>query len=68
MINSHWISVSAPVEFFLIQSDPDAVLNCRIRLDRDLETGSIFNTDAQSSILHIENAEKTYDYGLVLGV
>jgi len=26
--------------FFKIQSNPDPVLNCRIRLDRDPETGS----------------------------
>jgi len=26
--------------FFEIQSDPGAVLNCRIRLERDPETGS----------------------------
>jgi len=26
--------------FFEIQSEPDPVLNCRIRLDRDPETGS----------------------------
>ena len=35
MINTVWISISGPVE-----SDPDPVLNCRIRLDRDQETGS----------------------------
>ena len=38
MINAVWISVSDPVVFFEIHSDP--VPNCRIRLDRDPETGS----------------------------
>jgi len=28
------------LSFFEIQSNPDLVLNCRIRLDRDPETGS----------------------------
>jgi len=33
--------MSDPVEFFFkIQSNPDPVLKCKIRLDRDPETGS----------------------------
>jgi len=38
VINAVWISISDPVSFFEMQSDP--VLNCRIRLDRNQETGS----------------------------
>jgi len=41
VINTVWISVSDPVElFFEMQSAAVPVLNCRIQLDRDPETGS----------------------------
>ena len=39
VINAVWISIPDPVEFFS-KFNPDPVLNCRIRLDRDPETGS----------------------------
>ena len=37
VINAVWISISDPIE---IQSNPDPILNCRTRLDRDPEAGS----------------------------
>ena len=39
MINAVWISISDPVEFFRNPVQPDPVLNCRIQLDRDPESG-----------------------------